>query len=113
MWERQLTMMIEAGHADPETMADFGITYAAETGDDSLINRELFNPMIWLAGSAPTIYLMSMSQTETDRRGDSVSSTRWNDKKAYSASYHFTSMAAWSSSSDQSYSESDSATRRL
>lgn len=41
MWEQQLDSMIDSGHLDPVSVADLGVTYAAETGDNSLIGEHV------------------------------------------------------------------------
>lgn len=46
MWEQQLASMMEAGHLDENTRSDFSVTYAAETGDASLIESL---PILFLA----------------------------------------------------------------
>lgn len=38
MWEQQFESIVEANHMDPETLSDFGVSYASEIGDHSLIS---------------------------------------------------------------------------
>lgn len=45
-WEQQLFSMIEGNHTDEESLMDFGVAYAAETGDESFFDMsfiELFS----------------------------------------------------------------------
>lgn len=41
MWNEQLNSMMEADHLDGDTISDFGITYTAETGDDSFVRTQI------------------------------------------------------------------------
>jgi hypothetical protein len=37
MWEQQFDSMVAADHLDQEAICDLGITYVAETGDESML----------------------------------------------------------------------------
>lgn len=46
-WGRQLDAMVREDRLDQESLADLGITYAAETGDESLLESwvHMFSPI--------------------------------------------------------------------
>lgn len=72
MWEQQLASMIDACHLDRNTKADFGVTYAAETGDSSL--HESFSFLLFNAVCSGWPWAGSMS---CSRVGVRVISWSW------------------------------------
>lgn len=85
-YEQQLSSMIESNCLDEETMADFGVAYAAETGDESFLQDARLGLFI-LRADTPTGYFgygsysasrigswrTSRSETDTGRSCESVS----------------------------------------
>lgn len=66
-WERQLEAILEEDRMDPETLADLGIAYAAETGDESLF-RPPFSFFIELP-PAKWVFRQTESASCTQSRG--------------------------------------------
>lgn len=53
-WEEQLASILESGQLDEETIDDFSVAYAAETGDDCLIGgAAIFVIMLIVADIRP------------------------------------------------------------
>jgi hypothetical protein len=77
MWEQQLNSMLESGHTDPETAADLGVAYAAETGDTSLVTCPSF-PIFMQFWFGRSIRRQSLSQSKSNwtSRSRSMSQSR-------------------------------------
>lgn len=70
-WERQLASIAESDHTDSATMADLGISYAAATGDESLIECFTVFEQVFVNRSWP---VSSGSFSQRGRKGCS-----WSD----------------------------------
>lgn len=66
-WENQITAMLESSYIDSETMADFGVAYAAETGDYSFIRESVYHLILTQLGSRPLMVRFSRSVACADR----------------------------------------------
>lgn len=60
-WENQITAMLESSYIDSETMADFGVAYAAETGDYSFINESVYHLILTQLGNRSSMVHFSRS----------------------------------------------------
>jgi hypothetical protein len=85
MWEEQLQAMAEHEHLDRESIADLGVVYAAETGDESLIGGQLN----W-------VFMVVAPRIAHHDRDFQIKSTR-------SYSGRFGTSGSWSGMADSAY----------
>lgn len=90
-WEKQLDSMVKDNHLDQINIDDFGIAYAAETGDGSMIGVgglpflvPVFLPWIHYIISGMRV---AISMSRMGSNFHSLSCTRWGISAASASSY--------------------------
>lgn len=119
-WECQLASIAESDHMDSATMADLGVSYAATTGDESLIEcftifEQLFtNRLLYTGGSGSfsqrgprTTSWTGISEHRERCGSSSYSGSYWYyDSQSRTARWYMIASSSRSGLHSQSWSES-------